>query len=162
MKFSAKSITLATLVTTSVISSMTFLGNQNQASANNIQTFTPTNYQLNKLGNPAPSVVGNWKGSIGSKGDDALTVVEINISAQAGAVKPGSWKFIGFDSQKNQDIVLQSGSLSATVGNNNSVTLTFKEKGKTLWTFNTKLNNTERISGELVGKPNIQINLKKN
>jgi hypothetical protein len=161
MKFSAKSITLATLVTTSVISSMTFLGNQNQASANNIQTFTPTNYQLNKL-NPAPSVVGNWKGSIFSKGDDVSTVVEINISAQAGAVKPGSWKFLGFDEEKNQDTVLQSGTLSATVGNNNSVTLTFKEKGKTLWTFNTKLNNTERLSGELVGKPNIQINLKKN
>ncbi|ABA20565.1 conserved hypothetical protein [Trichormus variabilis ATCC 29413] len=161
MQVSTKSLTLATLVTTTIISNISFLSSNNQVSAN-VPILKQGNHQINKVFSPAPSIVGNWKGSIGSKGDDVRTVVEIDVSSQPGAIKQGSWKFWGSDVKTNKDIVLQSGTLVATVNNNNTVTLLFKQDGKKFLTFNTQLKNVKQLSGELVDKTNIQIYLEKN
>lgn len=107
--------------------------------------------------------MGNWKGLIIPQGDDTSTSIEIDVLPQAGSTKQGTWKFWGYNSQNNKDIVFQSGTLIATVDNNN-VILELKDKGKTMMKFQSKLKNSKQLSGESFdGKSQIKysINLKK-
>lgn len=136
MKLVAKSIALTAVL--AVSSGITVFAASSQASSAN-------SAKINQVISVSPSIVGNWKGQIVAKGDDAATIIEIDVLPQAGSIKQGTWKFWG--SENNKDVVFQSGTLVAVVENNNMV-LELKDKGKTMIKFQSKLQNGKQLSGE--------------
>jgi uncharacterized Zn ribbon protein len=143
MKLTAKSIALTTLL--AVSSGMTIFAASSQVSATIFQTSPANSAKINPVISTSPSIVGNWKGQIVAKGDDAATILEIDVLPQAGSIKQGTWKFWGSDN--NKDVVYQSGTLVATVDNSN-VVLELKDKGKSMMKFQTKIQNSKELSGE--------------
>jgi hypothetical protein len=101
MKLSVKSIAFAAMMTISVSSGVAFSGNISPASANNLQ-FSPNSKQsqINPQLQPklpvcaGASIIGNWKGGLVAAGDDVVTSVQISVSP-GGAIKQGTWKFLG-------------------------------------------------------------------
>ncbi|OKH46520.1 hypothetical protein NIES2101_24855 [Calothrix sp. HK-06] len=158
MKLTIQSIALTTLL--AVSSGIAFFGAADQVFAKIAQA---DQGKISKVISARPSIVGNWKGLIIPQGDDTSTSIEIDVLPQAGSTKQGTWKFWGYDSQNNKNIVFQSGTLIATVDNNN-VILELKDKGKTMMKFQSKLKNSKQLSGESFdGKSQIKysINLDK-
>ncbi|AFZ00372.1 hypothetical protein [Calothrix sp. PCC 6303] len=143
MKLTAKSIALTALL--AVSSGVTVFAASSQVSATIFQASPANSSKINSVISASPSIVGNWKGKIVAKGDDAATILEINVLPKPGSIKQGTWKFWG--SNNNQDVVYQSGTLVATV-NNNNVVLELKEQGQSMIKFQTKITNNKELSGE--------------
>jgi hypothetical protein len=158
MKLKAKSIALTALL--AVSSGITILAASPQVSATIFHTSPANSSKINPVISTSPSIVGNWKGQIFAKGDDAATILEIDVLPQAGSIKQGTWKFWGSDN--NKDVVFQSGTLVAVVENNN-VVLELKDKGKTMIKFQSKLQNGKQLSGESFdGKSKIKYSISLN
>ncbi|RUT02372.1 hypothetical protein DSM106972_058500 [Dulcicalothrix desertica PCC 7102] len=160
MKFVTKSIALTTLL--AVSSGIGFLGAASQVSATMFQGQQANPSKISQIISSKPSIVGSWKGQIIPKGDDTATFIEIDVLSQAGNTKQGTWKFWGYDTKTQKDIVIQNGTLTATV-NNNDVILELKEKGKTMIKFKTQVKNNKLTGESFEGKSQTKylINLKK-
>ncbi|MEG5056478.1 hypothetical protein QUB60_02770 [Microcoleus sp. A2-C5] len=150
-----RSIVLATLMAVSFSSAMAILGNTSQVFANPLKSQQVNHLQINEVITSPSSIVGNWKGNLSHRGDDALTSVEMVI--KQGANQQGTWKFIG-----ENNTPFESGAVVASVGAN-SATLEFKQKDKKpSWFFKCKLPNNTQLSCEKVGNTNWNLTLKKN
>lgn len=101
----------------------------------------------------APSLIGEWKGSANSKGDDVVTVLELSVPAGGGAA---SWRHIGSKqvNGKWQDAVLKQGDLTRTL-QGNQVKLTLHGfYGKSLQLEGSFQNGGKKITGHQVGNEN--------
>lgn len=160
MKLVTKSIALATLL--AVSSGIGFLGAASQVSATIVQGQQANSNKISQVISSKPSIVGSWKGQIIPKGDDTATSIEIDVLSQAGNTKLGTWKFWGYDTKTQKDIVIQNGTLTATV-NNKDVILELKDKGKTMMKFKTQFKNNKLTGESFEGKSQTKylINLNK-
>ena len=164
MKLVTKSIALATLL--AVSSGIGFLGAASQVSATIVQGQQANSNKISQVISSKPSIVGSWKGQIIPKGDDTATSIEIDVLSQAGNTKLGTWKFWGYDTKTQKDIVIQNGTLTATVNNtvnNKDVILELKDKGKTMMKFKTQFKNNKLTGESFEGKSQTKylINLNK-
>ena len=154
MKFSAKSIVLAALMTVSFSSVMAMLGGTSQVSANSLQSKQANRHQINNVITSPPSIVGKWKGNLYNQGDDAFTSVEMVITS--GKIQQGIWEFIG-----ENNSAFESGAVVASLTPNNA-TLEFKQKNnKPSWFFKCKHQNDKKLSCEKVGNTSIKLTLNK-
>ncbi|MCC3591482.1 hypothetical protein [Microcoleus sp. PH2017_28_MFU_U_A] len=148
------SIVLATLMAVSFCSTMAILGKTSQVLANPLKSQQVNHLQINEVITSPSSIVGNWKGSLYSQGDDVVTSVEMVI--KQGANQQGTWKFIG-----ENNTPFESGAVVASVGANN-VNLEFKQTNKKpSWFFKCKLPNNTKLSCEKVGNTLTKLTLKK-
>ncbi len=151
---SVKSIVLVTLMTVFFSSAMTILGGTSQVSANSLESLQARHHQINDIKTSLPSIVGNWKGILYPDGDDTSTSVGMVINP--GAIKQGTWKFIGADNS-----AFESGAVVASFGGNNT-TLEFKQKDqKPSFFYTCKLQNNKKLSCEQVGNTFWKLTLKK-
>jgi hypothetical protein len=149
-----KSIVLATLMAVSFSSAMAILGNTSQVFANPLKSQQVNHLQINEVITSPSSIVGNWKGSLYSQGDDVVTSVEMVV--KKGANQQGTWKFIG-----ENNTPFESGAVVASLSPNNA-TLEFKQKNKKpSWFFKCKLPNNTKLSCEQVGNTLTKLTLKK-
>lgn len=143
-----KSLVLATLMTVSFSSAMAVLGGASQVSANPLQVQQANQNQIKGVIASPPSIVGNWKGSLYSQGDDAVTSVTMVINL--GATKQGTWGFIG-----ENNTPFESGAVVASVAGN-KVTLEYKQANNQPSSFyKCLLQNNNKLSCELVGNTSI-------